>query len=106
MDYRKALEVRIVLQNLENKPKQDFCTYGENGAFYSIMTTNVGKILEAAMNYLNWKICLLESVCPTTKLSKLLCRMRKYKSNTYAACTKEKKEIRISSQVVEVWNKT
>ena len=59
--YRRALRIRIVLQNLENTSKQDFRTYGGNGAFFSIMTTDIGKIPKAAMNYLNWKIHLLES---------------------------------------------
>ena len=50
--YRRALRIRIILQNPKNTPKQGFRTYGGNGTFFSIMTTYAEKTIEAAMNYL------------------------------------------------------
>ena len=102
--YRRALGLRIVLQNLENTPKQGFRTYGGNGAFSSIMTTYARKTPEAAINYLNWKIRLLESsrIKSSNKAIKTLCRMRKHKNNTCPACTKkEDNDMASSSRSME-----
>ena len=67
------------MQNLENTPKQDFCTYGGNGAFSSIMTTSIGKTPEATTNYLHSKVLLLESsrIKSSNKAIKTLCWVRK-----------------------------
>ena len=102
--YRRALGIRIVLQNLENTSKQGFRTYKENGAFSSIMTTYAGKTLETTMNYLNWKIRLIESsqIKSNNKAIKTLCRMRKHKNNMCPVCIKkEDKDTTSSSQSME-----